>query len=301
VRKDLFVPYGLAPTLKARIARAICYILRMATAAISALNIYPVKSCAGITLSQAELTPTGLAHDRQWMIVDDNGRFVSQREIARLALIKPQLMNGGVRLDAPGMPSLIVSNARGSGVDVTVWQDRCAALDEGAEAANWLSQFLAKNVRLVRFDDRKPRLSNREWTGDVEAITRFADGFSVLVIAEASLADLNERLPAPIPMNRFRPNVVLSGLAAYDEDRVHELASQSFRLRIVKPCTRCKITTIDQASGEVTGEEPLQTLKTFRFSRELRGVLFGQNAIVIAGAGGVLNVGQTLEVSWKSQ
>jgi len=272
----------------------------MTTATLSAINVYPVKSCAGIALTQAELRDTGLAHDREWMIVDDNGRFISQREVSRLALIKPQLFNGTLRLDAPGMPCLEVVPAQRTATDVTVWQDQCAAWDEGGEAAEWLSQYLARSVRLVRFDTNKMRLSNRAWTGDVEAATYFADGFAVLVISEASLADLNGRLSVPLPMNRFRPNLVLTGIAAYDEDRVHELRADTLRLRVVKPCTRCKITTIDQTTGEVTGEEPLQTLKTFRFSRELRGVLFGQNVIVVAGAGQVVHVGQPFEVSWKA-
>jgi uncharacterized protein YcbX len=271
----------------------------MTSATLSAINIYPVKSCAGIALSQAEVLQTGLAHDRDWMIVDANGRFISQREVSRLALVKPRLMANALLFDAPGMPPLSVVSAYGSNVEVTVWQDRCAAWDEGNEAADWLSQYLAKPVRLVRFDDSQQRLSNQAWTGAMQAPTHFSDGFAVLVISEASLADLNARLAAPIPMNRFRPNLVLTGLAAYDEDRAHELWSDAVRLRVVKPCTRCTITTVDQLTGEVTGVEPLHTLKTFRFSRELRGVMFGQNAIVIAGAGHTLQVGQTFDLSWK--
>ena len=185
-------------------------------------------------------------------------------------------------------------------MQVTIWHDRCAALDCGVEAAAWLTEFLERSVRLVQFDRVGQRMSNPQWTGDIQAPTQFADAFPVLAIAEASLDDLNSRLAKPLPMNRFRPNVVLGGLQPYDEDRIHELVNGAVRLRAVKLCTRCKITTTDQARGTVDGEEPLLTLKTYRWSSELRGVTFGQNMIVTAGVGEQLHVGQQLEIEWRA-
>lgn len=272
-------------------------------ATIAGLHIYPVKSCAGIALEQATLSQTGLENDRRWMIVDERMRFITQREQPRLALIKPSLFNGGLQLDAPNLPSLYIEPVKptATAMEVTVWRDQCNAFDEGDAAGEWLSHFLQKPVRLVCFDDSRPRASSRDWTGEVEALNRFSDGYPMLVISRASLADLNSRLAAPLPMNRFRPNIVIDGVPAYGEDSVHELADGGLRLRVVKPCTRCKITTTDQATGTVMGTEPLATLMKYRRSVELRGVMFGQNVISVAGVGSTLKVGQRLAVSWREQ
>lgn len=273
------------------------------TIRVSSLHVYPVKSCRGIDVQQTLLTNTGVAFDRQWMVVNAAGRFLTQREYPRMALIQTGLYQQGLRLDAPGMPTLQLSmNATRSEQSVTVWRDTLIALDEGSEAANWLSKYLQADVKLVQFDPRAQRKSSAEWTGDVVALNQFSDGYSILVISEASLADLNSRLPSntgPLPMNRFRPNIVLSGVNAYDEDRLHEIKMGAIRLRIVKPCTRCKITTTDQTSGEVRGDEPITTLKSYRWDAKLRGVTFGQNIIVIEGIGETLSTGQEVVPVWK--
>lgn len=273
------------------------------TVRIEALHLYPVKSCRGLSLSSVLLSETGFANDRRWMIVNASDRFVTQRELPRLALVDVDLTGQGARLRAPGMPPLeIATHGKQPHRTVTVWRDTLPALDEGDAAAEWLSEFLAAQVRLIRFDPSVRRISNRDWTGDVQAPNMFSDGYPILVISEASLADLNSRLPAGmerLPMNRFRPNLVVSGLDAYEEDRVHELRGGGVRLRIVKPCTRCKITTTDQATGQVMGDEPLKTLKSYRWNEQLRGVCFGQNVIVIEGVGRTLAVGQEFEADWK--
>jgi uncharacterized protein YcbX len=152
----------------------------------------------------------------------------------------------------------------------------------------------------VEFDPSAPRTCSPEWTQGIHAITEFSDGYPVLVISRASLEDLNSRLPKPLLMERFRPNLVIDGVEPYAEDRIHELRSDGLTLRVVKPCTRCSITTTDQQAGVVDGDEPLRTLKSYRFDRELRGVCFGQNAIVVDGVGQSLRVGQSLDVVWKS-
>jgi len=267
----------------------------MPRAIITQLNIYPIKSCAGTALGRVKLTKHGLAGDRNWMIVNDVGRFLTQRELPRLALVKPLLNGTRLRLRGTGIPDLNVTvDQEGAATPITVWKDHFAAIDAGEDAANWLSGFLKTEVRLVRFDTSTARLSDPHWTANVDAPIAFADGFPLLVISEASLDDLNGRLKQPLPMDRFRPNIVLRGLAAYEEDHVTEFVDSKLRLRMVKPCARCSITTVEQTTGEFTGAEPLQMLKTYRWSQELRGSRFGQNAIIVSGVGGELNVGQEL-------
>jgi uncharacterized protein YcbX len=263
---------------------------------LASLHVHPVKSCAGIALEQARVTDAGLEHDREWMIVTPDGRFVTQRERPRLALVGTRLAADALVLSAPGLEPLAVPfDHAGAPVEVTVWRDRCRAFDQGEAAARWLGAFLGGELRLVRFDPSHRRPSDAAWTGGLEALARFSDGFALLAISLASLADLNARLAVPLPMNRFRPNLVLDGLPAYGEDRLEDLVAGSVRLRRVKPCTRCIITTTDQSSGNRDGEEPLRTLKAYRWDAALKGVTFGQNLIVVAGAGEVLRAGQALK------
>ena len=270
------------------------------SATITGLNVYPVKSCRGIGLSEARLHDSGLADDRHWMLVRPNGRFVTQRELPRMALVGTAVDSETLTLNAPGMPALQVArHAAGEARGVTVWKFSGSGIDCGEAAARWASDFLATPLRLVRFDASVPRECNGEWTGDTRAITEFSDGFPILVISRASLAELNSRLPKALPMERFRPNVVIDGVAAYDEDRIHELRTGEVTLRLVKPCTRCSITTTDQQAGVVDGVEPLATLKTYRHDRRLRGELFGQNAIVVNGVGSSLRVGQNFDIAWR--
>ncbi len=267
---------------------------------IQALNVYPVKSCRGITLEHARIAETGFEHDRQWLIVDDNNRFLTQREAPRLALIEIALETTHLRLRAPRMTELMIDiDARGPTVEVVCWRDLCAAFDMGELASSWLSDYLGTRHRLVRFDTARKRTSPAEWTGEIQALNQFSDAFPWLVISQASLDDLNTRLPAALPMNRFRPNIVIGGVDAYAEDRIHEIHAGDIRLRVTKPCTRCAITTTDQNTGERVSDQPLRTLKQYRFSRELKGVLFGQNAILVAGLGQTLRVGQEFEIVWK--
>jgi hypothetical protein len=273
-------------------------------AAITDLNIYPVKSCRGMPVAAAEITRTGLLDDRHWMLVRPNGRFVTQRELPRMALIATRTGNDGLTLTAPGMPALNVPRvAPGDARPVTVWKFEGRGIDCGAEASEWVTKYLGTALSLVAFDVDTPRTCSPEWTQGLHSITEFSDGYPILVISRASLDDLNGRLAAkshrPLPMERFRPNLVIDGVGAYDEDRIHELRSNGVVLRMVKPCTRCSITTTDQQIGAVDGVEPLATLKEYRFDRELKGVLFGQNAIIVGGVGQRLRVGDSFEISWK--
>ena len=219
-----------------------------ATAVITALNVYPVKSCRGVPLTTAEVTPTGLLHDRHWMLVRPNGRFVTQRELPRMALVGTRVSANGLTLTAPGMPDLHVpAIAPGAVRPVTVWKFDGRGIDYGAEAAAWVTKYLGTELSLVAFDTRFPRECSPEWTRETRAITEFADGYPVLVISRASLDDLNARLAAKsspaLPMERFRPNVVVDGVDAFDEDRIHELRVNGVTLRMVKPCARCSVFT----------------------------------------------------------
>ena len=265
---------------------------------VESLHIYPVKSCAGIDVARARVEAAGLEHDREWMVVTPDGRFLTQRELPALARIQPDLGPTTLVLHAPGLEDLHVeTQSDWRQMEVRVWQDHCRAVDCGEDAARWLSRCLGREVRLVRFPASERRVSNPAWTGDDEGLSRFADGFALLLLSTASLEDLNSRPEQPLPMNRFRPNLVVSGLDPYGEDRCDVLAGDGVRLRAVKPCTRCAITTTDQTTGVVAGQEPLATLKTYRWSPELRGVMFGQNLIVLEP--GELVVGSELRASWR--
>lgn len=260
-------------------------------ATLSGLTVYPVKSCRGISLTTARMTERGIDHDREWMIVDATGRFLTQRQVPRMAQIATALSTSALHLSAAGMPTLdIPFDAAFVPAQVTVWRDTLWALDQGDAVAAALSGWIGQPVRLVRFDPAVRRDCNPAYAGPGGAHTGFADGYPVLIISEASLADLNARLPEPLPMNRFRPNIVLSGVEAYDEDHIAELSSGAVALRPVKACARCQITTTDQVSAAV-GVEPLQTLATYRHDAKLEGVIFGMNAIVTAGAGASVAVG----------
>lgn len=284
-------------------------------ARIDALWVYPVKSCAGVALEEAELTPTGLAWDRAWMVVDSEGRFVTQRDLPRMALIQPAFRLGQLVLRAPGMLALHLSLEEAERpVNVCVWDDVLEAWDMGDVAAQWFSDFLApdaperlKRLRLVRFDPEVRRVCSLKWTGGRESVTQFADGFGVLVTGAASLDGLNEWLgvagqPA-VDQRRFRPNIVLAGAEAHDEDRIRvwhvDTGAGMAVLENVKPCARCPIPNIDPDSA---GASPAvgDALQAYRQDPRLNGALsFGMNAIVLEGDGLVLRVGQAVRAEWS--
>ena len=270
-----------------------------AHATITGLHIYPVKSCRGISLAAAELTVRGLAHDREWMVVDADGQFVTQRTLPRMALIETALTSDALRLSAPGQSDTLELSLARRDLPlrrVRVWRDDCDALDEGSEAAGWLSAFLGKAVRLVRFDPAHRRLSDHQWTRGKDAENRFSDGYPVLVISEESLEYLNSRLDVALPMNRFRPNIVIRGIGPHGEDDADLLHGGGFEIRLVKPCARCSITTVEQMTA-ATGKEPLVTLATYRRDAALGGVTFGMNGIVTSHADTPLAVGMRLAAS----
>lgn len=276
--------------------------------AISALYVHPIKSCAGVGVRDALLIETGLEFDRAWMVVDIHGRFLTQRELPRMALIVPTLKHTELVLRAPGMLALhLALDAVAAPTRVTVWNDEVAAYDMGDLAAQWFSDFLGQKCRLARFDPEQKRLSNKQWTGDIDAENAFSDGYPVLVASDASLADLNERLgkrgAAPVEMRRFRPNIVLSGLDAFGEDHLDEIRFDTPEgevvLKLVKPCSRCTIPSVDPATGE-QGHEPGDTLSTFRADARLDGAItFAMNAVIVKGIECGLRVGQAGTASYR--
>lgn len=274
---------------------------------VASLHIYPIKGCRGLAPAAAVMTATGLsthgAGDREWMVVDAAGHFVTQREVPRLALVTVDAGRDGLALGAPGATALQVPDAAyGKAIAVEVWRHQGRGIDAGDAAAAWLSNWLGTTVRLVRFDRSTPRACNPEFAGATGAHTLFADGYPVLVIGKASLDDLNIRLTArggsALPMNRFRPNVVLEGLPAYAEDHLDTITIGGVTLRCVKPCTRCAVTTTDQDTAQVA-LEPLRTLGEYRMDERLGGVIFGMNAVVIAGAGQTIACGPPARVDYR--
>jgi uncharacterized protein YcbX len=281
-------------------------------ARVAGLYVYPVKSCAGVALDVAELGPTGLALDRTWMVVDAQSAFLTQRQWPRMALVRPQIGPGGVTLNAPNMPPLHLplEPAEKKPLCAQVWQHTVSAWDAGDEAAQWFRDFLRQSdLRLARFNPAVRRLSDLKWTQGIEAVNQFADGYPLLVLSEAAVTELNQRLHAadpakpPVTLARFRPSLVLTGLEAHDEDRLAEIriATQAgglVRLKPVKPCTRCPIPDIDP---DTAAPDPrvLAALAAYRADPRVKGALtFGMNAIILEGVGQTLRVGDAVGADW---
>ncbi|MCU7850605.1 MAG: MOSC domain-containing protein [Candidatus Thiodiazotropha sp. (ex Monitilora ramsayi)] len=259
---------------------------------LSELYRYPVKSLAGHELVHAWVDRFGLKDDRRWIVVDRDGSFLTQRELPKMALISTQITGAGLTLQAPGMPSMIIErpplDTRQMGV--RIWHDNCQAQMCEGRVHIWLSDFLGQACQLVYMADTSVRQVDQRYAA-TEDCTAFADGFPLLLISQASLDDLNGRLDQPMPMIRFRPNLVVTGCEPYEEDSWRLIRIGELTLRVVKPCSRCKITTVDPNTGE-TGKEPLKTLAGYR--RRGKQVYFGQN--LLHDDIGELSVGMPVEV-----
>jgi uncharacterized protein YcbX len=283
---------------------------------ISALNVYPVKGLKGIPLTEARCTDRGIEHDRRWMLVDREGMFFTQREHPQMATVWTEIDGDALSLSAPdaGEVRVPLRPEGGARVRVQVWNSTCDAITVSKEADEMLSSYLGLDCALVFMPDESTRYSNPEFGGQGKRVG-FADGYAYLLTNEASLADLNAKLLAKdhpaVPMNRFRPNIVVAGATAYEEDAWGEIefaplgpldsrlrgndkkrGNDSALLRAVKPCGRCQVTTTDQTTGEVRGPEPLATLATYRDSKKF-GVHFGMNLVTVRE--GTIRVGDTVE------
>ncbi len=261
---------------------------------LSALYVYPIKSCAALVLDRVDVEPRGLAHDRRWMIVDSDGRFLTGRQLPRLVLLCATPTTSGLRLHAPNVDPIEIARPTADAVRrrVTVWDDTVDAPDAGDAVARWLSAWLGRTVRLVFMDAPATRAvsPNHAQPGDEVS---FADGYPLLAISQASLDGLNVRLGPPLPMLRFRPNLVIEGTTAHAEDAWRRVRVGDVEFEAVKTCVRCVFTTVDPERGEFDPRgEPLRTLKTYR--RSERGITFGMN--LIARGSGTLRIGDAVTV-----
>ena len=265
---------------------------------IGALFVYPVKSCRGIPLTEAHVERMGIRYDRQWMVVDENGMFVAQRSdgtgvaVASLCLVTTAIRGHMLRLEAPGIPplDLLLVGAPGATRSVQVWNSHTIGVDQGDEAAAWVSRFISRErpgrYRVVRMPDDERRMPKRG-----ESALAYGDGYPFLIVSSASLADLNTRLETPLPMDRFRPNIVLDGCTPYLEDQLDRLSMNGIRFAGMTLCLRCAITTTNQMTGE-RSKEPLRTLARYR--RTPDGVVFARNYNHTGN--GTLRVGDAVSV-----
>lgn len=264
---------------------------RMDTPTLASLHVYPVKSCAGTSVESWRADSLGFVRDRRWMVTDEEGIFLSQRELPRMSLITPEIEENHLSINAPEMPTLEVPfETDGSRSLARVWGDVVETVATGDEASRWFSEFLRFPCHLVHLPDDSIRRVDPDFARPEDRV-HLADGFPFLLISEESLENLNSRLDEPLPMNRFRPNLVVCGVEPFAEDGWKEIRIGEVIFRVVKPCARCAITTVEQTTGE-KGKEPLTTLAEFR--KAGGEVMFGQN--LIHDAPGVLRVGDGVEV-----
>jgi uncharacterized protein YcbX len=263
------------------------------TPTLSALHIFPVKSCAPLVVDAASVEPRGLRHDRRWIVTDANGKFLTGRQHPRLTLLRAVPDGDALALSAPGMPSIRLDvPAAAARVDVEVWKNKVAALPAGDVANAWIGAFLGMPARFAYMDDACARPVAPEYAKPGDEVS-FADAFPLLLISQGALDALNAKLASPVPMLRFRPNFVVANTAPHAEDAWKRMRIGEIEFDVVKPCSRCVFTTVDFERGEFDPSgEPLKTLTTYR--RGERGVTFGQN--VIPRGGGTVRVGDPVEV-----
>jgi uncharacterized protein YcbX len=257
------------------------------------LTYYPIKACRGFDAQESMVERMGLVNDRRMMVVTPEGEFLTQREYPRLALITPVLHNETVHLSAPNFDSIYVSVQKtGTPWPVNIWKSKGVhAIDQGDEAAQWFSDWLGASVRLVHLAEDFRRTIKERYKVNADDHTGFADGYPILLASEESLQDLNSRLASPVPMNRFRPNLVVKGCEPFAEDTWKRIRIGYVELAVVKPCARCVVTTIDKETLEQS-KEPLKTLNAFR--KWDGGAMFAQNAIPLNE--GRLEVGMSVEI-----
>lgn len=257
---------------------------------VASLHVYPIKGLRGIDLTESAFDARGLTFDRRWMLVDESGVFLSQRSIPRMCLFRTSLAVDGIRVSTDGDDLLVPLEPKGERLTVRIWRDDCEAARVSDQADDWFSSKLGLSARLVFMPDETRRQTNLDFTQPGDQVG-FADAFPILFASEASLADLNGRLPEAIPMNRFRPNIVLTGTSPFEEDTWPRFELSDVPFRFAKLCGRCQVTTTNQDTAEV-GKEPLRTLATYR--REGNTVLFG--AYHIPEGGGTVRIGDEVNL-----
>lgn len=266
---------------------------------LTGLAIYPIKSCGGIKLEQSTLCATGLRYDRRWMLVDSRGRMLTQRRHPETALVRPRFDGENLLVEAPRMPSLRIpiigeTIIAQNNVAVRTWQGWAEGVIVGEKPNRWFTDYLRAESRLVRMTDSIQRTVVSAYAEDNDFVS-YADAFPLLLVNAGSLADLNGRLARPIPTDRFRPNLIVSGFEPFEEDAWRRINVGSTSFRVAEPCPRCMVVTIDQTSGEKTGTEALRALSGYRRAdrRSGKGVFFGAN--LIHDQQGILRVGDRIE------
>lgn len=261
---------------------------------VSGLYIYPVKGLRAVELLESEVTPRGLAHDRRWMLVDGTGKFITQREHPKLARLDAAVTDKGLRISGDGKSIDIAAPEGGALLPVKLWKQDIEGHAASPDADRWFGDYLGIPCRLV-WQGGLPRAASGQYAPGAQV--SYADGFPLLVTVTESLDDLNARMGTALPMDRFRPNIIVTGTSAWAEDCWKQLDIGGMAIDIVKPCTRCVVTTTDQQTGEKASNEPLNTLKAFRLLRTpaLTGVVFGQNAV--PAAAGRIKTGDDVTVS----
>lgn len=260
---------------------------------IQDLYIYPVKSLGGIRIEQGKALQKGFEFDRRWMLVDETGTFITQRDQHALALLSTEIKSDGIKITnrltkesilIPTIISLVET------IEVSVWEDAVQSLHISEEADDWFSKYLQMPVRFVHQPEKFLRPVDPRYARNNEQVS-FADAFPFLLISQASLDELNSRLKQPLPMNRFRPNLVVSGTGPFEEDTWGEIQIGEVRFNVAKPCSRCVLTTVNQETGK-SGKEPLKTLAKYRNIDNK--VMFGQNLIALNE--GMISVGDKVEI-----
>ena len=254
--------------------------------------IYPIKSLGGIRLSEAEVQERGFQYDRRWMLVDSSGMFLTQRNLTQLALLEVKTVGDQLHVFSKKSPEIQVQvpigQAEGPEITVTIWDDELLAKIVSNEIDQWFSKYLGFEAHLVVMPESTHRKVDPRYAVLDESVS-FADGMPYLLIGQESLDDLNSKLASSVPMDRFRPNIVMTGGSAFFEDQLIKIKIGEVDFQIVKPCARCVLTTVDQASGE-KGKEPLRTLSTYRTRNNK--IYFGQN--VVALQSGTVRVGDEI-------
>lgn len=265
---------------------------------LSEINVYPIKSLGGISLKSAVIEERGLQFDRRWMLIDESNKFLTQREFPKMAVVKVEIEKENLRVSFDSgekiIPFVPETNETAS---VKIWSSRCRAKIYDDETNEWFSDILQTKCRLALIPEETRRKVNYFYAAHKGDVVSFADGYPVLIIGENSLNDLNERLETPVPMNRFRPNLVVSGAEAFAEDDWKLIKIGEAVFHVVKPCGRCVMTTVDQEKGEKKGSEPLKTLGKFRIPKRSikKKILFGQN-LITENVGATVKVGDQIEV-----
>jgi uncharacterized protein len=268
---------------------------------LSEIYIYPIKSLGGIRIEKANITTRGLENDRRFMLVDESGRFLSQREYPQLAIFQTEIEGDFLKIINKKKDEILKISispiSQSAPISVTIWDDTTSAIEVSQEASQWFTQALGIPTRLVYMHEESQRKTEPNYSLTGEEITSFSDGYPILVIGQSSLDDLNNRLEKPVNINRFRPNFVFTNGEPFEEDAWHEFTVGDVRFFGVKPCARCIMTTINQETGEKSGKEPLLTLNKYR--KAGNRILFGQN-VLISQLGSV-KTGDLIEVKSRKK